>query len=566
MRRMLGDRCDSRPCPRGALLLGDLTYDRASNLASWKLQSGTSATAVTAKHDAWNRLTEVSFGGTLRCRQAHNALHWRSFQLSDRTGTGSGAGAGPDGTMDQARLMSYGADWRLLEERVDDNLSLSAWTEGTWSPGTDLDRVQQYVWGTRYVDDIVLHRVDANIDGDYSDAVDNAWHHLTDAQFSSVCLVDKAFNVAERVSYSAYGVARHLPMADINCDGAVNGADIGALFGAFGSIGSSPYQSPADLNRDGVVNSADLAMLLGDFQAAQPDGALSRPNVDNPIGWDGYVFDRESGLYTVRFRTYETSLGRWIQRDPAGYQRSPSLFVYVSSAPPVATDAYGLQDSRPGRVPGRFAVAGGSFSDALRPPSCVQPTCGPDVTEQLKAVLAKLAAKFASWTPAQQQAACNSFTDGSLDPLRNPSNPQPTYMNAWDIGELHNFGGNQWIAQPPYYPTCSSPPPCDRTVEVNGQCSYSGSVNYVLFGVMWKLCGKQQWTMDRLIWGWKGYVPFYRSAAGNYEKSVEWADAGYNGWPVVAGTPAGDRPQCAHCPIKYQGAPFTFYWATRGWY
>ena len=320
------------------LNLGDLSYDRASNLASWKLQSGTSATAVTAKHDAWNRLTEVSFGGTLRCRQAHNALHWRSFQLSDRTG----AGAGPDGTMDQARLMSYGADWRLLEERVDDNLSLSAWTEGTWSPGTDLDRVQQYVWGTRYVDVIVLHRVDRNTDGDYSDPGDGTWHHLTDAQFSSVCLIDKAFAVAERVTYSAYGVATHIPMADLNCDGAVNGADIPGLLTAFGSIGSSPYQSPADLNRDGVVNSADLAMLLGDFQAAQPDGALSRPEIDNPIGWDGYVFDRESGLYTVRFRTYETGLGRWIERDPAGYVDGAGQLEYGRSSPVGALDSLGL--------------------------------------------------------------------------------------------------------------------------------------------------------------------------------------------------------------------------------
>ena len=358
--RILGHVLKGQGSGGSDLNLGDLTYDRASNLASWKLQSGTSATAVTAKHDAWNRLTEVSFSGTLRCRQAHNALHWRSFQLSDRTGTGSGAGAGPDGTMDQARLMSYGADWRLLEERVDDNLSLSAWTEGTWSPGTDLDRVQQYVWGTRYVDDIVLHRVDANIDGDYSDTADNAWHHLTDAQFSSVCLIDKAFAVAERVSYSAYGVARHLPMADLNCDGAVNSADIGLLLGASGTIGIAPYQSPADLNRDGVVNSADLAMLLGDFQAAQPDGALSRPNVDNPIGWDGYVFDRESGLYTVRFRTYETGLGRWLERDPlgtnpgftpegysietdprAGYRDGMSLYQFVRGIPASLLDPRG---------------------------------------------------------------------------------------------------------------------------------------------------------------------------------------------------------------------------------
>ncbi|MFO0961758.1 MAG: hypothetical protein U0625_02505 [Phycisphaerales bacterium] len=54
-------------------------------------------------------------------------------------------------------------------------------------------------WGTRYVDDVVLHRVDANADGDFGDAGDGARHHLTDAQFSSVCLVDDAGVVAERV-------------------------------------------------------------------------------------------------------------------------------------------------------------------------------------------------------------------------------------------------------------------------------------------------------------------------------------------------------------------------------
>ena len=327
------------------LNLGDLSYDRASNLASWKLQSGTSATAVTAKHDAWNRLTEVSFGGTLRCRQAHNALHWRSFQLSDRTGTGSGAGAGPDGTMDQARLMSYGADWRLLEERVDDNLSLSAWTEGTWSPGTDLDRVQQYVWGTRYVDDIVLHRVDRNTDGDYSDPGDGTWHHLTDAQFSSVCLLTDAGIVAERVAYSAYGTARQLWREDINADGAVDSADLALLLAAFGSgVGGTQYRSEIDLNRDGVINIMDLGLLLGGYAPALAPGTLSSVLVDNPIGWEGYVFDRESGLYTVRFRTYETGLGRWMERDPAGYVDGNAFYQYVGSAPSFRLDPLGLAE------------------------------------------------------------------------------------------------------------------------------------------------------------------------------------------------------------------------------
>ena len=239
--------------------------------------------------------------------------------------------------------MSYGADWRLLEERVDDNLSLSAWTEGTWSPGTDLDRVQQSVWGTRYVDDIVLHRVDRNTDGDYSDPGDGTWHHLTDAQFSSVCLVTDAGIVAERVAYSAYGTARQLWREDINADGAVDSADLALLLAAFGSgVGGTQYRSEIDLNRDGVINIMDLGLLLGGYAPALAPGTLSSVLVDNPIGWDGYVFDRESGLYTVRFRTYETGLGRWLERDPAGYVDGASLQSYAASSPIVRRDAMGL--------------------------------------------------------------------------------------------------------------------------------------------------------------------------------------------------------------------------------
>lgn len=45
--------------------------------------------------------------------------------------------------------------------------------------------------------------------------------------------------------------------ADLNCDGAVNGQDLGMLLGAWGTSGA------ADLNGDGTVNGIDLGMLLG---------------------------------------------------------------------------------------------------------------------------------------------------------------------------------------------------------------------------------------------------------------------------------------------------------------
>lgn len=47
--------------------------------------------------------------------------------------------------------------------------------------------------------------------------------------------------------------------ADLNCDGVVDGADLGMLLGGWGSSG------PGDLNGDGVVDGADLGSLLGNW-------------------------------------------------------------------------------------------------------------------------------------------------------------------------------------------------------------------------------------------------------------------------------------------------------------
>lgn len=46
--------------------------------------------------------------------------------------------------------------------------------------------------------------------------------------------------------------------ADLNCDGVVNGADLGILLGDWGQKGV-----PGDITGDGPVNGADLGILLG---------------------------------------------------------------------------------------------------------------------------------------------------------------------------------------------------------------------------------------------------------------------------------------------------------------
>ncbi len=81
----------------------------------------------------------------------------------------------------------------------------------------------------------------------------------------------------------------------------------------------------------------------------------------NEIIYCGYRFDPESQLYYVRNRTYNPSLGRWIQRDPIGYQGGINLYEYVGSGPVAGVDWAGLAGAAPsggisGQVDYTFAM------------------------------------------------------------------------------------------------------------------------------------------------------------------------------------------------------------------
>jgi hypothetical protein len=79
---------------------------------------------------------------------------------------------------------------------------------------------------------------------------------------SSAGLADLASPIVCALDYGRLSCC----VADLNFDGMVNGADLGVLLGAWGSVVSTnPGQQSPDLNGDGVVNGADLGILLGSW-------------------------------------------------------------------------------------------------------------------------------------------------------------------------------------------------------------------------------------------------------------------------------------------------------------
>ena len=75
------------------------------------------------------------------------------------------------------------------------------------------------------------------------------------------------------------------------------------------------------------------------------DAAVQSNYGANEIVYCGYRFDPETQLYYVRNRTYNPVIGRWIQRDPIGYQGGINLYSYVGGNPIIRADPAGLQFS-----------------------------------------------------------------------------------------------------------------------------------------------------------------------------------------------------------------------------
>jgi len=198
---------------------------------------------------------------------------------------------------------------------------------------------------------------------------------------------------------------------------------------------------------------------------------------------------------------------------------------------------------------------------------CWKNVCGPDVTVQLKNVVHHAQMVYASWSEDEREEHCGALVDVS------PGSPWPAAAWAWDIPELKD---SLWLKL--YQPTCATSPACDETVQIGGECHYMGSANYVIFGVMYKLCGGNSNGVTILIHAYKGGHLPGQTRGGNFDASLAWARAGCDGWPDApkVSAPPGDRTDLCKpaCTIPYgprpqpgvklkmpYGRPFTIHWA-----
>ena len=205
-------------------------------------------------YDAWNRLVEVKDGANTVAKFEYDGLHRRIVKEEYVSGS-----------LDKTRHFYYSKNWQVLEERVD-----SATTAH-----------KQYVWGARYIDDLVLRDRDADGNG----SLEERLYVTQDALFNVTAVTNSSGAVQERFQYD-------------------------------------PYGNSTVLNPDFTFDSAT------DF--------------DWEYRFTGQRLDLDTGLQYSRYRYYHAGLGRFLNRDPIGYSAGDmNLFNYVWNTPLIATDPMG---------------------------------------------------------------------------------------------------------------------------------------------------------------------------------------------------------------------------------
>jgi RHS repeat-associated protein len=197
-----------------------------------------------ATYDAWNRLVKTDDGTTV-VEYGYDGMNRRITKASGGT----------------TRHYYYNDQWQVLEERL--NASSSA------------DR--QYVWGQRYIDDLVLR-----------DTSSERLYALQDALFNVVALTDDDGDVVERFAYQPYG-----------------------------------QSEPLD-----------------------PDyTTYSGTNYSWNYRFTGRELDLETGLQINRMRCLHHQLGRWLTRDPFGYDSGFNLYGYAQGRATGSLDPLGLRET-----------------------------------------------------------------------------------------------------------------------------------------------------------------------------------------------------------------------------
>jgi YD repeat-containing protein len=221
-------------------------------------------------YDAWNRLVSVERKAadadgeyTVVATYRYDGLGHRIRKVVTNCGD-----------MNRTDYYYYNGNWQLLE--VDQG--------GT--PETH-KAVQQFVWGSRYIDEAVCMDVDTDGDGSCTDFTDTGtnpdggarrFFHMQDANWNVVGLREGT-TIVERYDYDPYGTVR--------------------VYRGSASTGAPEQRT---------VTGQSLKWLSPGLPG-------------NPVLYAGYFHDNETGLYHVRHRMLGRD--RWMQRDSLGTSIAP---------------------------------------------------------------------------------------------------------------------------------------------------------------------------------------------------------------------------------------------------
>ena len=235
----------------------DPTYDNAGNMTT-SPQPSAPASSFTLKYDAWNRLVNVTDGSSVDVDYEFDGLN----RLIVRT------------TSSETRQFYYTEDWKVVEEQV-------GTTASTARPDV------QYVWGTQYVDDLVVRFRDADASGSSgAPSLEEELYSLADANFNVTTVTDNDGDVVERFTYTPYG---------------------------------------------------ESTVLDPDFNS------YTGTDYDWKYRYTTRELDPLTGKQINRNRWYDALLGRWVSRDPIGYEGgSNNLYEYVNGMPLGGFDPIGL--------------------------------------------------------------------------------------------------------------------------------------------------------------------------------------------------------------------------------
>lgn len=289
-------------------------YDHAGNL----VDDGT----FRYVYDAWNRLVAVKSSKDAGAVTFQTAEFYADGRRAGKNVTNSG-----DFDVD---IRYYYDGQRICETRV----------------GTETSAHQQFIHGTRYIDELVMVRVAGKGD---------LYVHQ-DANWNVIGLSDMGGTLVERNVYKPYGevtVHTETGYGDYTGDGKVNSTDRAAAEVGGTCRGSGPTGACRilDLDFDGTVDSSDATLF-----DALPQGNARHPGriasaLDQPFGHQALLFEPEIGSYQNRHRQYDPGQRRFLQRDPlavrrrpgSGYQDGLSIYAYLSNAPIGKSDPFGAE-------------------------------------------------------------------------------------------------------------------------------------------------------------------------------------------------------------------------------